>query len=70
MWRLEVVLDKDLQGPVFGLDQNATLDMKDHSFSINYSKLFHAFFLIILLLEESNLYCHQYYIVQATSNLL
>jgi hypothetical protein len=36
---------------------------------MEYPKLYLKKFLVTLLAEESNLYCHQDYILQATSSL-
>jgi hypothetical protein len=52
------------------LDRKATPHIQHHSSLIEYSEVFLAQFLIALLLEKSNLYCHQYYILQAASSLL
>jgi hypothetical protein len=48
---------------------NAAPDIKDDSSPLEYSKFFLTEFVVILLVKESNLYCHQYYIQQATSSL-
>jgi hypothetical protein len=55
-------------GPSVGLDHNAAPDIKDDSSPIEYSSLFLTEFLVTLLVQESNLYCHQYCFLQATSS--
>jgi hypothetical protein len=56
-------------GPSVGLDHKAAPDIKNDSSPIEYSKVIFTEFVVTLLVEESNLYCHQYYIIQATSSL-
>jgi hypothetical protein len=51
------------------LNPNAAPDIKDDSSLIEHSKVIFKGFVVTLLVEESNLYCHQYYILQATSHL-
>jgi hypothetical protein len=51
------------------LDHNAAPDIKDDSSPIEYSKVIFIEFVVTLLVEESDLYCHQYYILQAASSL-
>jgi hypothetical protein len=48
---------------------NGAPDINDDSSPIEYSNLFLTEFLVTLLVEESNLYCHQYYILKATNSL-
>jgi hypothetical protein len=55
--------------PIVELAHNAAPDIKDDSSPIECSKLFLTEFLVTLLVEESNLYCHQCYILQATRTL-
>jgi hypothetical protein len=50
-------------GPSVGLCCNAAPDIKDDSSPIEHSKLYLTEFMVTLLVEESNLYCHQYYIL-------
>jgi hypothetical protein len=56
-------------GPSVGLNPNAAPDIKDDCSTIEYSKVIFTDFVVTLLVEESNLCCHQYYILQATSSL-
>jgi hypothetical protein len=56
-------------GPSVGFARNAAPDIMDDSSSTEYFKLFLTEFLVTLLVEESNLYCHQYYILQAINSL-
>jgi hypothetical protein len=42
------------------LDRNAAPDVKDDSSPIEYSKVIFTEFVVTLLVEESNVYCHQY----------
>jgi hypothetical protein len=51
------------------LNPNAAHDIKDDDSLIDYSKVILTEFVVILLVEESNLYCHQYYILEATSSV-
>jgi hypothetical protein len=51
------------------LNPNAAPDIKDDSSLIEHSKVIFKGFVVTLLVEESNLYCNQYYILQATSRL-
>jgi hypothetical protein len=57
-------------GPSVRLDNNAAPNIKDDSSLLEYFKLFFTEFVVTLLVEESNLYFHQYYIKKATSSLL
>jgi hypothetical protein len=56
-------------GPFVGLNPNAAPDIKDDSFRTEYSKVIFTEFVATLLVLESNLYCHQYYIIEANSSL-
>jgi hypothetical protein len=52
-----------------GLDHNTAPDIKDDSSPTEYPKVIFTELVVTLLMEDSYLYCHQYYILQATSSL-
>jgi hypothetical protein len=57
-------------GPNVKLDHNAAPNIKDDSSPLGYFELLFTENVITLLVEESNVYCHQYYSQLAPSSSL
>jgi hypothetical protein len=67
--RSSIKQEQGFSGPWVVLNPNAAPDIKDDYSPIEYPKVIFTEFVVTLLVEESNLYCHQYYILQATCSL-